>query len=83
MALRSPRLWVRMMLTENLSIKLISRVEPVTIINQVKERMAVEFRMGLEKRNIRLYPDRERIGHLHSVKKVLLPGGSTRYDGEQ
>jgi phage FluMu gp28-like protein len=71
---------IGMMLAENLASRFGSRVEPVTITNQVKERMAVEFRVGLEKRNIRLYPDRERIGHLHSVKKVLLPGGSTRYD---
>jgi phage FluMu gp28-like protein len=71
---------IGMMLAENLAKKFGSRVEPVTITNQVKERMAVEFRVGLEKRAIRLYPDRERIGHLHSVKKTLLPGGATRYD---
>jgi phage FluMu gp28-like protein len=71
---------IGMMLAENLVSRFGSRVEPVTITNQVKERMAIEFRVGLEKRAIRLYPDRERIRHLHSVKKTLLPGGSTRYD---
>jgi phage FluMu gp28-like protein len=71
---------IGMMLAENLVSRFGSRVEPVTITNQVKERMAIEFRVGLEKRAIRLYPDRERIGHLHSVKKTLLPGGATRYD---
>jgi phage FluMu gp28-like protein len=74
---------IGMMLAENLAARFGSRVEPTTITNQVKERMAVEFRVGLEKRAIRLYPDRERIGHLHSVKKTLLAGGSTRYDAER
>jgi hypothetical protein len=71
MALGSCRPGVRMTFGENVGREFCPRVELPTITGQVKGR------------DSRLCPDSERTGHCYSVKKVLLPGGSTRYDGEQ
>lgn len=71
---------IGMNLAENLAMKYGSRVEPVTLTNEVKERIAVEFKIALEKQNLRLYPDKDRIRQIHSVKRLVTPGGSIRFD---
>jgi len=74
---------IGMMLAERLAARFGSRIEPLTLSNPVKEQLAVNFRVGLEKQNMRLYPDRERTAHLHSIKRVVLPSGAFRYDTER
>ena len=74
---------IGMMLAENLFKKFGARVEPLSLTSQIKEMLAVNFRAGLEARNVRIYPDQERIAHLHSVKRTVLPSGIFRYDTER
>lgn len=74
---------IGMMLSERLAQRFGSLIEPMTLTGAVKEQLAVHFRVGLEKQNIRLYPDRERIAHLHSIKRSVLPSGALRFDAER
>ncbi|OFV83293.1 MAG: hypothetical protein A2W26_04240 [Acidobacteria bacterium RBG_16_64_8] len=74
---------IGMNLAEDLTAKQGSRVEPVTFTNEVKDRMAVTMKIALERKNVNLYPDRDRLRQIHSVKRIVTPGGAIRFDASR
>ena len=60
-----------------------TRVEQVAFTNESKEQMAINVHRLYEQKNFWHRNTREVINQIHSIKKVLLPGGKHRYDAER
>lgn len=74
---------IGMNLAENLADKYPYRVEPVELTNASKARMAVNVRIGLERKNHHIPADRELINHIHSIKRLVTSHNNVRYDTEK
>lgn len=47
---------------------------------QSKNAMAVNYRTMAEQDRIRIFRDRERVRHIHSIRKIIRPGGIVKFD---
>jgi len=58
-------------------------VEGLIFSNSVKQDLAVQIKRRFEDRKVRIPIDREVRDSLHSVKKITLPSGNSRFDAER
>jgi phage FluMu gp28-like protein len=72
-----------MQLAEEVERKYYSRVEPTVFTNAVKEHLAVTLKRVMESGVLLLPEDMELRRQIHSIKRVVLPGGRFRFDSEK
>ncbi|NPV30645.1 MAG: hypothetical protein HPY58_13560 [Firmicutes bacterium] len=69
-------------LAEEMTAKYPSRVEGVTLMNQVKGELAPLTKIAFEERNIWIPYNRDLMQQIHSVKKFVTAAGNIRFDAE-
>lgn len=74
---------VGMQLAEDLKRRHGTLVEPVHFTAPLKEQICVGYRVAMERGNIALYPDRARLGQVHSIKKRLTAAKNLVFDVER
>lgn len=70
-------------LSENAKKRFGERVEPYHFTLQSKEVLAMNVKMGLERREYELDNNREFHAQIHSIKRMPSSGGGFRYDAER
>jgi len=59
------------------------QVEPVVFTNEVKEKMAVSVKRLFEQGKLTIPDDKDLIGDIHSIRRVVTPSGNIRFDAER